>query len=115
MASSGWLLKDSNSVGGGSSGCCYLGKEEIHKSRKAAVAGVKSAAAMKAREVNLEDFGDSEAAGKGAALAFWVYQRVKKETIEQVEVVDSVGWEDGLVLGNSQNLQVREAYFRTPI
>ena len=83
MASSGWLLKDSNSVGGGSSGCCYLGKEEIHKSRKAAVAGVKSAAAMKAREVNLEDFGDSEAAGKGAALAFWVYQRVKKETIEQ--------------------------------
>ena len=63
----------------------------------------------------IENFGDSEAAGEGA-LANWVYQQFKEEkktfpAIGQVEEVDSLGWENGLVLGNSQNLarQLMEA------
>ena len=63
----------------------------------------------------IENFGDSEDAGEGA-LANWVYQQFKEEkktfpAIGQVEEVDSLGWENELVLGNSQNLarQLMEA------
>ena len=114
-------------VGLGKGGQGVDKEEEIHKGREAvrnaAAAGVRAATDMKAGEVNIEDFGDSEAAGEGAALANWVYQQFKKEkktfpAIGQVEEVDSVGWENGLVLGNSQNLarQLMEApaNFLTP-
>ena len=89
----------------------------------AAAAGVRAAADMKTWEENSEDFGDSEAAAEGAALANWVYQQFRKEkktfpAIGQVEEVDTVGWENGLVLENSQNLarQLIEAsaYFLIP-
>merc|ERR1719500_1384977 len=88
-------------------------EEEIHKGREAvriaAAAGVRSALGMKAAEVKIDDFGDSEAAAEGAALANWTYQEFKKEkktfpALGMLEEVDSEGWKAGLVLGNSQNL-----------
>jgi len=101
-------------VGMGKAGQGVDSEEEIHKGREAvriaAAAGVRSAFDMKAAEVKIDDFGDSEAAAEGATLANWTYQEFKKEkktfpALGLLEEVDSsVGWKAGLVLGNSQNL-----------
>jgi len=83
--------------------------------RKAAAAGVRAAAELKAEEVHLEDFGDGEAAAEGATLANWRYERLKakKETLPQVGCIvrgggegadsDGQGWHRGLILGRAQN------------
>jgi len=114
-------------VGLGKGGQGVDREEELHKGKEAvrcaAAAGVRAAFQMKAGEVNIEDFGDSEAAGEGASLANWGYQQFKKEkktfpVVGRLEEVDSVGWETGLVLGNSQNwareLMEAPANFLTP-
>lgn len=84
--------------------------------RKAAAAGVRAAAALKAKEVHVEGLGDAEAAAEGATLANWVYDRFKTEKKPLPEVGclvrgegegaarDGEGWARGLVLGRAQNL-----------
>jgi len=101
-------------VGVGKEGLGLDKEEMIDKRREAvriaAAAGVKVATEMKAAQVQLEDFGDSEAAGEGATLASWVYQQFKKEKkifprLSMLESQKDVeGWNSGVLLGNSQNL-----------
>jgi len=100
-------------VGLGKAGQGVDKEEEINKEREAvrvaAAAGVRVSLDLKATEVNLDDFGDSEAAAEGASLANWAYQDFKKEKktfpeIKPLEQGDSVGWEKGIIYGSSQNL-----------
>lgn len=97
-----------------------LGKEAV---RKAAAAGVRAAAVLKAREVQIEDLGDSEAAAEGSTLANWRYDQFKsdkKEDFPSVSCLDGTDddWERGKVLGGAQNLARRlmeaPANFLTP-
>ena len=98
--------------------------------RKAAAAGVRAAADLKATEVHVEGFGDAEAAAEGATLANWNYEQFKTKKTELPVVgclvrgggegadSDGEGWGRGEGLGRAQNLarQLMEApaNFLTP-
>ena len=102
------------------------GREAV---RKAAAAGVRAAAELKAGEVHVETFGDGEAAAEGATLANWNYDQFKteKKPLPKVGCLvrggpegegDGEGWKRGEVLGEAQNLARRlmeaPASFLTP-
>jgi len=102
------------------------GREAV---RRAAGAGVRAAAGLKAAEVHVESFGDGEAAAEGATLANWTYDqfKTKKQPLPAVGCLvrggdgaegDGEGWRRGAVTAGAQNLARRlmeaPANFLTP-
>ncbi|XP_023344234.1 cytosol aminopeptidase [Eurytemora carolleeae] len=75
--------------------------------RKAAAAGVRAVTDLGLKEVQIENFGDCEAAGEGATLANWAFDRFKAEKKPRPAVtpLDSFTeeWLNGVRLGSAQN------------
>lgn len=79
--------------------------------RIAAATGAKSLSVLKPATIDLESFGNAEAAAEGAALALWQFQeykerpkRILKPKIQLYDDCDNNGWEIGLLKAESQNL-----------
>jgi len=75
--------------------------------RKAAAAGLKAATDLGVTEVKIESFDDAEAAGEGATLANWTFDKFKKEKKPRpllLPIDESTdAWTSGIRLGNAQN------------
>ena len=78
--------------------------------RSAAGAGVKLAAGLKVKKVELDDLGDGEAAAEGATLSNWEYQQFKQKKKEFPELSltrdhsSQAAWDRGMILGSCQNV-----------